>query len=78
MAGRQYGLNIEDVQSIVFSSIGGDNVGEVIDGLARIPINVRCPRDSRDSVEQLRALPSSPTAASRSHCPMWSRWCRAR
>jgi Cu(I)/Ag(I) efflux system membrane protein CusA/SilA len=32
-------------------------VGEVIDGLARFPINVRYPRDYRDSVEQLRSLP---------------------
>ncbi|RAS09425.1 efflux RND transporter permease subunit [Cupriavidus alkaliphilus] len=55
-AGR-YGLNIEDVQSIVSSAIGGENVGEVVDGLARFPINVRYPRDYRDSIEQLRALP---------------------
>ncbi|CAJ0784945.1 efflux RND transporter permease subunit [Ralstonia chuxiongensis] len=55
-AGR-YGLNIEDVQSIASSAIGGDNVGEVVDGLARFPINVRYPRDYRDSIEQLRALP---------------------
>jgi Cu(I)/Ag(I) efflux system membrane protein CusA/SilA len=57
MAAGRYGLNIADVQSIVSSAIGGDNVGEVVDGLARFPINVRYPRDYRDSVEQLRALP---------------------
>ncbi|REE91156.1 efflux RND transporter permease subunit [Cupriavidus plantarum] len=56
VAGR-YGLNIDNVQSIVSSAVGGDNVGEVVDGLARFPINVRYPRDYRDSVEQLRALP---------------------
>ncbi|TDF63888.1 efflux RND transporter permease subunit [Cupriavidus sp. L7L] len=55
-AGR-YGLNIEDVQGIVSSAIGGENVGEVVDGLARFPINVRYPRDYRDSIEQLRSLP---------------------
>ncbi|GAA0794267.1 efflux RND transporter permease subunit [Cupriavidus gilardii] len=55
-AGR-YGLNIEDVQAIVSSAIGGENVGEVVDGLARFPINVRYPRDYRDSIEQLRSLP---------------------
>jgi Cu(I)/Ag(I) efflux system membrane protein CusA/SilA len=55
-AGR-YGLNIEDVQGIVASAIGGENVGEVVDGLARFPISVRYPRDYRDSVEQLRMLP---------------------
>ncbi|WP_155518442.1 efflux RND transporter permease subunit, partial [Ralstonia solanacearum] len=53
----RYGLNIDDVQGIVASAIGGDNVGEVVDGLARFPINLRYPRDYRDSVEQLRRLP---------------------
>uniref|UniRef100_UPI003F491E84 efflux RND transporter permease subunit n=1 Tax=Cupriavidus yeoncheonensis TaxID=1462994 RepID=UPI003F491E84 len=57
MAAGRYGLNIEDVQGIVSSAIGGENVGEVVDGLARFPINVRYPRDYRDSVEQLRSLP---------------------
>lgn len=57
MAAGRYGLNIEDVQSIVTSAIGGDNVGEVVDGLARFPVNLRYPRDYRDSVEQLRSLP---------------------
>lgn len=57
MAAGRYGLNIDNVQSIVSSAVGGDNVGEVVDGLARFPINVRYPRDYRDSVDQLRALP---------------------
>lgn len=56
-ASGRYGLNIDDVQSIVSSAIGGENIGEVVDGLARFPINVRYPRDYRDSIEQLRALP---------------------
>ncbi len=42
---------------MISSAIGGDNVGEVVDGLARFPINVRYPRDYRDSVEKLRSLP---------------------
>ncbi len=57
VAASRYGLNVGDVQSIVASAIGGENVGEVVDGLARYPINVRYPRDYRDSVEQLRMLP---------------------
>ena len=55
-AGR-YGLNIADVQSIVSAAIGGDNVGETVEGLQRFPINVRYPREIRDSVEKLRQLP---------------------
>jgi len=55
-AGR-YGLNISDVQSIVSAAIGGDNIGETVEGLQRFPINVRYPREVRDSVQQLRDLP---------------------
>ncbi|MQA37057.1 efflux RND transporter permease subunit [Rugamonas aquatica] len=56
-AAARYGLNIADVQSIVASAIGGDNVGETVEGLQRFPINVRYPREIRDSVEKLRELP---------------------
>lgn len=53
----RYGLNISDVQMLVSTAIGGDNVGEKIEGLARFPINVRFPRELRDSVEKLKSLP---------------------
>jgi Cu(I)/Ag(I) efflux system membrane protein CusA/SilA len=52
----RYGLNIEEMQSYISTAIGGDNIGEKIDGLARYPINVRFPRELRDSVEKLKAL----------------------
>lgn len=55
-AGR-YGLNISDVQSVISAAIGGDNIGETVEGLQRFPINVRYPREVRDSVQQLRDLP---------------------
>jgi Cu(I)/Ag(I) efflux system membrane protein CusA/SilA len=55
-AGR-YGLNVSDVQSVVSAAIGGDNIGETIEGLQRFPINVRYPRELRDSVEMIRDLP---------------------
>jgi len=55
-AGR-YGLNVSDVQSVVSAAIGGDNIGETIEGLQRFPINVRYPREFRDSVEMIRDLP---------------------
>ncbi len=56
VAGR-YGLNIADVQSVVSAAIGGETIGETVEGLARFPINVRYPRELRDSVEGLRNLP---------------------
>lgn len=56
-AAARYGLNIADVQSIVAGAIGGENVGEAIEGLARFPINVRYPREWRDSLGALEQLP---------------------
>ena len=53
----RYGLNVADVQSIVSSAIGGENVGQTVEGLARYPISVRYPREIRDSVDGLRNLP---------------------
>lgn len=53
----RYGLSVADVQSVVSSAIGGQNVGEVIEGRQRFPINVRYPQAYRDSVQSLRELP---------------------
>ena len=53
----RYGLSVMDVQSVVSSAIGGENVGEVVDGRQRFPINVRYPQDYRDSVQTLREFP---------------------
>ena len=56
-AAARYGLSVADVQAVVSGAIGGENVGETIEGRRRFPINVRYPREIRDSVEKLRALP---------------------
>ena len=56
-AAARFGMNIADVQSVVASAIGGDNVGETVEGLQRFPINVRYPREVRDSIQKLRELP---------------------
>ena len=55
-AAARYGLNVADVQSVVSAAIGGDNVGETVEGLQRFPINIRYPREVRDSIEGLRNL----------------------
>jgi Cu(I)/Ag(I) efflux system membrane protein CusA/SilA len=55
-AAARYGLSIADVQSVVSAAIGGENIGETIEGLQRFPINVRYPREERDSIEKLRSL----------------------
>ena len=56
-AAARFGMNIADVQSVIASAVGGENVGETVEGLQRFPINVRYPREIRDSLERLRTLP---------------------
>ena len=56
-AAARYGLSVADVQAVVSTAIGGASAGEVIQGRERYPINVRYPREMRDSLQQLRELP---------------------
>jgi len=53
----RYGLNIDDVQDIVRTAIGGMNITETVEGLERYPVNLRYPRGYRDSLETLKQLP---------------------
>ena len=53
----RFGLTIADVQDVVSTAIGGMNVTETVEGLERYPINIRYPRQYRDSEEKLRSLP---------------------
>src|SRR5205823_6666701 len=48
-AAARFGLNVADVQSVISSAVGGENVGETVEGLQRFPISVRYPREIRDS-----------------------------
>jgi Cu(I)/Ag(I) efflux system membrane protein CusA/SilA len=52
----RYGLNIDDIQDIVRTAIGGMNVTETVEGRERYPVNLRYPREVRDSVEKLKEL----------------------
>ncbi|HKY00102.1 MAG TPA: CusA/CzcA family heavy metal efflux RND transporter, partial [Steroidobacteraceae bacterium] len=56
-AAARYGLNIGNVQSIVTAAVGGESIAETVEGLQRFPISVRYPRELRDSLSDLRALP---------------------
>ena len=56
-AAARFGLTVADLQAIVTTAIGGENIGETVEGLQRFPINVRYPREFRDSLEALRDLP---------------------
>jgi Cu(I)/Ag(I) efflux system membrane protein CusA/SilA len=52
----RYGLRVADVQSIISAAVGGERIGETVEGLQRFPISVRYPRELRDSVQDLRNL----------------------
>ncbi len=63
-AAARFALNIADVQEVVRTALGGMRVAQSVEGLERYPINIRYPRDVRDSLEKLRNLPIvTPTGA---------------
>ena len=53
----RFGLNVADVQDLVKTAIGGMTVTQSVEGLERYPVNVRYPREYRDSLERLENLP---------------------
>lgn len=56
-AAARYGLTQEGVQQLIATVVGGDPVGQTIEGRERYPIVVRYPRVERDSIGALRQLP---------------------
>jgi len=60
----RYGLRIGDVQNVIMTAIGGENVSTTIEGRERYPINIRYPREMRDDIDKLaRTLVSVPGAS---------------
>ncbi|PDO83747.1 MULTISPECIES: efflux RND transporter permease subunit [Kosakonia] len=53
----RYGVSVKELQSLVSTLVGGENIGEVLQGRERYPVNVRYPREIRDNVDDLRKLP---------------------
>ena len=56
MAIARLGITTAEVQNIIATAVGGKNVSNTIEGLARYPINVRYPQDYRQSPEALNNL----------------------
>jgi Cu(I)/Ag(I) efflux system membrane protein CusA/SilA len=52
----RYGLTVGDVQRLVASGMGGEDIAVTIQGRERFPINVRYLRDYRDNLEALRQM----------------------
>jgi Cu(I)/Ag(I) efflux system membrane protein CusA/SilA len=60
----RYGLMVDDVNMIVESAIGGQNITMTIEGKERYPVNVRYARELRDNLDRLqRVLVPTPTGA---------------
>jgi len=57
LSASRYGLNIADVQAVISTALGGMKVTQTVEGLERYPVNVRYPRDYRDSLDKLENLP---------------------
>ncbi|MEZ0542642.1 efflux RND transporter permease subunit [Fibrella arboris] len=58
----RYGLNVDDVNNVVESAIGGSPIGQTIEGRRRFSINVRLAQDYRNSVERIRRIPIATAA----------------
>jgi Cu(I)/Ag(I) efflux system membrane protein CusA/SilA len=60
----RYGLTVAEVQDVILSAVGGENVSTTIEGRARFPVNVRYPRELREDPEALgRVLVMTPAGA---------------
>ena len=55
-AAARYGVNIADLQSIIETAIGGENLSIILDGRMRFPIRVRYEREYRDNIDELKQL----------------------
>lgn len=53
----RYGFNMDEVSDLINNAIGGENIAETVDGLQRFPINIRFPREFRDSPQKIKELP---------------------
>jgi Cu(I)/Ag(I) efflux system membrane protein CusA/SilA len=53
----RYGLTQARVQQLIATVVGGEPIGQTIEGRERYPIVVRYPRGERDSIGALRQLP---------------------
>jgi len=53
----RFGLNVADVHDVIRTAIGGMTITQSVEGLERYPVNLRYPRDYRDSIEKLKTLP---------------------
>ncbi len=60
----RHGLTVAQVQDVVMTAIGGENVTTTVEGRERYPVNVRYPRELREDLDRLsRVLVPTPSGA---------------
>jgi Cu(I)/Ag(I) efflux system membrane protein CusA/SilA len=52
----RYGINIDDVQSVIQTAMGGMSVTTTVEGLERYTVNLRYSRELREDVESLKQV----------------------
>jgi Cu(I)/Ag(I) efflux system membrane protein CusA/SilA len=52
----RYGLRIDDIQEIITTAIGGENLTTTVEGRERYPVRVRYMRELRDNPESLNRI----------------------
>ncbi|MDP2725178.1 MAG: efflux RND transporter permease subunit, partial [Syntrophales bacterium] len=52
----RYGLNVDDVQSVIESAVGGMNLTTTVEGRERYPVNVRYARELRNDIGKLKRV----------------------
>lgn len=52
----RYGLNVDDVQDVIQSAIGGMNITTTVEGRERYPVNLRYPRELRNDIDKLKRV----------------------
>ncbi|WP_199117479.1 efflux RND transporter permease subunit [Pedobacter sp. ASV28] len=58
----RYGLNIDEVNQVVETALGGATIGNTIEGRQRFSISVRLGQEYRNSVERIQRIPLQSSA----------------
>lgn len=56
-AAAQFGLNVDDIQSIIEAGIGGKTASQIFEGQKRFDIVVRLPQEIRNTIDKLSDIP---------------------
>jgi Cu(I)/Ag(I) efflux system membrane protein CusA/SilA len=65
----RYGLSVGELQDVIATALGGENVTTMVEGLERFGVNVRYPRELRSTPEQIASVVLVPTSEG-THIPL--------